>query len=684
MIQNVIERIIFGFYALFLLSVFAGVGGYFVLSRDLPQLPDNLRKINLSLPTEIYSTNGERIKVLGQRYPIPFEDISPNFIKAIIAVEDSNFYEHKGLDHQALMRALYMNVRKRKILQGGSTITQQLSKNLFFSFERNWMRKIKELLIAFQLEVTFSKNEILEAYCNQIYFGSGAYGVEEAAQTYFRKRAQELTLLQGALLAGLPNSPNNANPFTDYLRSMRRAEYILTRMVKENLISPEEKTEALSTPLELIRPREDNNPNRYFLNYVVAKLERDYGKEFVHFGGLKVFTTLDTRLQAFAQKSALSHLEVLESEMMIQDVKNPLQVGMVSIENQSGAVRAMLGGRSYSYSQFNRAVSNNRLPGSSFKPFVYLTAMEQRGYHPASTIKDEPVAIEIPGTDDPWEPKNFNDEYLGDIILKKAMMKSLNVVSAKLIQEVTPEKVIKTAQQFGITSPLGNNLSLALGTSGVSPLEMASAYSVIANLGIYNEPYFIQRIEDFKANPLYENFYHGVQRFAPKSIYPLLNMMQGVVDGGTGRIVRGMGFKHPAAGKTGTTNIFKDAWFNGFTKTFSTSVWVGHDNNASMVDQAGLGLTGSKAAAPIWVFYMQKALQGRNQIKFPIPEGIKFEKVDVRSGTLVDDQSVESMNVALKEEVVIPLRAFKLDATSIEPAAESNPITSELNDVPNP
>ena len=683
MIRNLIERIIFGFYVLFLLSVFAGVGGYFVISRDLPQLPDNLSKINLSLPTEIYSANGELIKVLGQRYPISLEDISPNFTKALIAVEDSSFYEHRGLDHQALVRAFYMNIRERKILQGGSTITQQLSKNLFFSFERNWIRKIKELLIAFQLEATFSKKEILEAYCNQIYFGSGAYGVEEAAQTYFRKRAHEVTLLQGALLAGLPNSPNNANPFTDYLRSMRRAKYILARMVKENLISPEEKREALSSPLELIRPREDNNPNRYFTNYVVSKLERDYGKEFLHFGGLKIFTTLDTRLQDFAQKSALSHLEVLENEMTTQDVKTPLQVGMVSIENQNGAVRVMLGGRSYSYSQFNRAVSNNRLPGSSFKPFVYLTAMEQHGYHPASTIKDEPVTIEISGTVDPWEPKNFNDEYVGNIILKKAMMKSLNVVSAKLIQEVTPEKVIKTARQFGITSPLGNNLSLALGTSGVSPLEMASAYSMIANLGIYNKPYFIQRIEDFRANPLYENFYHGVQRFSPKAIYPMLNMMQGVVDGGTATIVRRMGFKHPAAGKTGTTNNFKDAWFNGFTKTFSTSVWVGHDNNASMIDRTGRGFTGGRASAPIWVFYMQKALQGRNQIKFPIPEGIKFEKVDINSGTLVDDQSVESMNVALKEEVVIPLRTFELDPTLIKPAAEGNPITPELNDLPN-
>ena len=681
MIRNVIERLVFLFYVLTLLGVFVGLGSYFLFSRGLPQLPDDLRKINLSLATEIYSADGERLKVLGQRYPVPLKDISTNFTNAIIAAEDSSFYEHKGLDHRALMRALYMNIREGKILQGGSTITQQLSKNLFFSFERNWVRKVRELLIAFQLEATFSKDKILEAYCNQIYFGNGAYGVEEAAQTYFRKRARELTLLQGALLAGLPNSPNNANPFKNYQRSMTRAEYVLTRMVKEQLISLDEKKEALSSPLELIRPREDDNPSRYFVNYALSKLEEDYGKEFIHFGGLKVFTTLDTRLQGFAQKSALSHLEALESKMVRGSEKKYLQVGMVSVENQSGAVRVMLGGRSYSNSQFNRAISNNRLPGSSFKPFVYLTAMELSGYNPSSIVKDEPIAIEIPGTK-LWEPKNFGDKYFGDTILKKAMMKSLNSVSVKLIQEVTPENVIKIARKFGVTSMLGNNLSLALGTSGVSPLEMASSYSTIANLGVYNEPYFIERIEDFEGNPLYEHFYHGAQVYAPKSIYPLLNMMQGVVDDGTGRIVRQMGFKHPAGGKTGTTNSFKDSWFNGFTKTFSTSVWVGYDNNEPMIEESGKGFTGASAAAPIWTLYMGKALQGKNQINFSIPEGIKFEKVDVHTGTLADNESIETMNVAVKEETVILPRAIEPISTELD--SSEIPTTSELTNVPSP
>ena len=635
---------------LVLVVVLVVAGLYFWLNQDLPQLPKNLEQINLSLPTEIYSSDGERIKILGERHPIALEDISPFFTKAITAVEDSRFYRHSGIDHRGLVRALWTNLRQKRIAQGGSTITQQLSKNLFFSFERNWVRKIKELLIAFQLEATFNKDQILEAYCNQIYFGSGAYGVEEAAQVYFRKRARDLTLFQAALLAGLPNSPNNANPFSHYERAMRRTEYVLNRMVSENLVTVEERELALQSDIDLVNPQVESDPNLYFVNQVLEQIEKDYGKEFVHFGGLKILTTLDTRYQKLAFKSARNHLEALEGRVAREPGAGPLQAALVSIENKSGAVRAMLGGRDYSHSQFNRAVSNNRLPGSSFKPFVYFTAMEELGYSPATVVKDEPLTIDIPGST-PWSPQNFDEEFAGDIVLKKALMKSVNIVSAKLINEVGPEKVIRTARQFGIKSPLGKNLSLALGTSGVSPYEMASAYSVIANLGIYNEPYLIQHIEDFQGNRLYEHYYQGVQQFLPDALYPLLNMMQGVIDRGTGRTVRRMGFRHPAGGKTGTTNDFKDAWFNGFTKDISTSVWVGFDDNESMKNKSGKGLTGASAAAPIWVFFMQKALEGKSPVKFPVPEKVKFATVDVQTGYLADEFSLEILKGAVKEGV---------------------------------
>lgn len=649
-IRPLLEKFYFFLFGVFLLAVLAGLGVYFVLSKDLPQLPENLATINLSLPTEIYSSDGDRIKILGERRPVAIEDISPHFLHAIISVEDSHFYDHQGLDHIGLARAFYMNFRARRVVQGGSTITQQLSKNLFFSFERNFVRKIKELLIALQLEATFTKDQILEAYSNQIYFGSGAYGVEEAADVYFGKRAEDLTLLQGALLAGLPNSPNSANPFYNLDRALGRAGFILKRMVDEGFITEDEKEEARLSSLELVKPKRSSNPNLYFVDFIIRELEKDYGKEFVHFGGLKIYTTLDSRQQLLAKKAATSHLEALEGEMAKRESKEPLQVALVSVENKSGAVRAMMGGKNYSHSQFNRALSNNRHPGSSFKPFVYLTAMTELGYSPATVVTDEPVVIDIPGAQ-PWEPKNFGEEFAGDIILKKALMKSLNVVSAKLMQEVGPEKVIETARRFGIKSPLGKNYSLALGTSGVSPLEMASAYSVIANLGIYNEPYFIEKIEDFHGNQLYEHFYQGVQRFPQKMIYPLLDMMKGVVDAGTARGVRRMGFKHPAAGKTGTTNDFKDAWFNGTTKDNSVSVWVGYDNNESMMDKRGRGVTGGRAAAPIWVFFLQKVLEGKNKVKFPVPAGIKFETVNVSTGRLADERSLEIMSVAVKEEL---------------------------------
>ena len=641
-------NLVIAVFILFSILVFSGL--YAWLSKDLPQLPQNLEHINLSLPTEIYSADGERIKVLGERHPVGLEDIAPEFLKAIIAVEDSRFYHHSGIDHRALIRALMANLRTKRIVQGGSTITQQLSKNLLFSFERNWIRKIKELMVAFQLEVTFGKDRILEAYSNQIYFGSGAYGVEEAAQTYFNRRARDLTLLQSAMLAGLPNSPNNANPFVHYEKAMKRTNYVLKRMVSERLISIQQKENALNSIIDLAIPKIKSNPNLYFVDEVLAKLERHYGKEFVHFGGLKIITTLDTRLQKFAFRGAQNHLDLLKGKIKKESQSENLQVALVAVENKSGAIKALLGGRNYSHSQFNRAVSNNRLPGSSFKPFVYLTAMESLDFSPATVVLDEPLQIEIAGTK-PWKPQNFDEEFAGNIILKKALLKSINIVSVKLMQQVGPEKVIRTARKFGIKSPLGKHLSLALGTSGLAPLEIASAYSVIANLGIYNEPYLIQQIEVFLGKRLYEHFYQGVQQFSPDTLYPLLDMMQGVVERGTGRVVRRMGFKHPAAGKTGTTNNFKDAWFNGFTKDLSTSVWVGFDNNDSMRTKSGKGLTGASAAAPIWVHFMQKALEGKTMVKFPVPDNIKFEMVDVETGRLPEEFSLEKMEVAVKDDI---------------------------------
>ena len=677
--RRIFEKIAFSIFTLLMAFFLLGIGLYIDLKDDLPQLPDSLEKINLSLPTEIYSSQGNVIKVLGQRHPVSLNEISPRFTEAMIATEDSRFYSHGGVDHIGLTRAMLRNIRNMRISQGGSTITQQLSKNLFFSFERRWVRKIKELMVALQIEATFSKEEILEAYCNQVYFGSGAYGVEDASLVYFGKRAKDLTLLQAAMLAGLPNSPNSANPFNNFERAMKRTRTVLNRMVSSNFIGSLQMEEALETDLELAPQRIQSNPNQYFIQYVISNLEKEYGKEFVHFGGLKIFTTIDTNLQKFAQQAVTTHMKSLDKRMGTREDGETLQAAVVSLENKTGAVRVLLGGRDYSQSQFNRAVSNNRMAGSSFKPIVYLTAMENLGISPATVMRDEPVILEIsPGKT--WEPKNFNDEYFGDLILKRALMKSLNVVSAKLVNDLTPERVIKTARQMGITSPLGENLSLALGATGVSPLEMAGAYSVIANLGILNEPYLIDRIEDFRGNTLYEHFYFGVQRFSQKSIYPLLDMMRGVVEEGTGRVVRRMGFQHPAGGKTGTTNDYKDAWFDGFTKDLSASVWVGYDSNISMVDRNGRGLTGGGASAPIWAYFMKKALSGKSLINFPVPEGILFVEVDSTTGYLSNRSTEKTMTVAVKNDVVLTLPPSTDSIQGYFPSEEPDP---ETNPVPN-
>jgi penicillin-binding protein 1A len=677
--RRIFEKIAFSIFTLLLAFFLLCVGLYIDLKDDLPQLPDSLEKINLSLPTEIYSSQGNVIKVLGQRHPVSLSEISPRFTEAMIATEDSRFYSHGGVDHIGLTRAMLRNIRSMRISQGGSTITQQLSKNLFFSFERRWVRKIKELMVALQIEATFSKEEILEAYCNQVYFGSGAYGVEDASLVYFGKRAKDLTLLQAAMLAGLPNSPNSANPFNNFERAMKRTRTVLNRMVSSNFIGSLQLQEALETDLELAPHRIQSNPNQYFIQHVISKLEKEYGKEFVHFGGLKIFTTIDTRLQKFAQQAVTTHMKSLDKRMGTREDGETLQAAVVSLENKTGAVRVLLGGRDYSQSQFNRAVSNNRMAGSSFKPIVYLTAMENLGISPATVMRDEPVILQIsPGKT--WEPKNFNDEYFGDLILKRALMKSLNVVSAKLVNDLTPERVIKTARQMGITSPLGENLSLALGATGVSPLEMAGAYSVIANLGILNEPYLIDRIEDFRGNTLYEHFYFGVQRFSQKTIYPLLDMMRGVVEEGTGRVVRRMGFQHPAGGKTGTTNDYKDAWFDGFTKDLSASVWVGYDSNISMVDRNGRGLTGGGASAPIWTYFMKKALSGKSRVNFPVPEGIQFVEVDSKTGYLSNNSTEKTMKVAVKNDVVLTLPPSTDSIQGYFPSEEPDP---ETNPIPN-
>ena len=628
-------------------------GAYTYFEKDLPQLPKNLSYTNYRPPTEIYSSDGEVIKTLGLKSTVHLNMISEEFQKAIIATEDSRFLEHHGVDPVAFIRAVTVNFKKGRIAQGGSTITQQLAKNLFFSFDKSWVRKIKELLIAFQIETTFSKDAILEAYSNLIYFGNGAYGIDDASRVYFGKRAKNLTLLQAAMLAGTVSSPNKFNPFSNRELAIQRAQTVLTRMIHVGSIDKYQKGHALNSELALKKKRTKYSNNHYFVDAVIEELNSNYGPELVNSGGLRIFTTLDSKLQKEVENAVSHHLEFLDRKIVSN--KEKLQAAVVTIDNRSGAVRAMLGGSSYENSQFNRTLSANRMIGSSFKPFVYMSAMQNLGFHPGTVLIDEPIVFNLPHKKI-WEPKNYNSKYMGPVVLKKALAKSLNIISAKLVFKLQPSKVIKTAKKFGFTSPLEKNFSLALGATGASPLELASAYSVIANLGKYIVPFYVSKIEDYQGNILHEHFIESEKRFEPEAIYPLLDMMQGVMNDGSGRVIRRMGFKHPAAGKTGTTNGFRDAWFTGFTKHLTTSVWIGYDNNESMYRPNKKGITGSHAAAPIWGLIMAKALKGRDEIEFPVPQKIRFEYANITDGFYEPESSPSAVRVALTRNNVLPKR----------------------------
>jgi len=642
--------------AILLGCAFGVIAGIVVLSVEsqLPQLPEQLEEIAMSPPTEIYGIDGSILTVLGGRQQVPLSRISPYFQNAVVAAEDKNFWKHGGLDKMALLRAMYRNLRKFRVVQGGSTITQQLAKNMFFSLKQDWHRKIKDMLMALQIERRFSKEEILEAYCNQSYFGARAFGVEAAAQTYFSKHADRLTLAEASLLAGLPNSPSRYNPYVNPDEAKARQRFVLSRMVVQQMITQEESDSAFNDSLVFRPMYRGMQRGSYFVDYVLRQLEGELGRDVTYHGGLKIYTTLNLRYQRAAEEAVAQGIKDLDDwtgdakkDSMLDEDK--IQAALVSIDPGTGAIVAMVGGRNYEQSEYNRAVSTRRLPGSGFKPFLYLAATDSRGFTPKSVFVDSAVVFDIRGSK-PWRPENFDGRYHGPMVLKEAFAFSINIVAAKLIYRVGPEAVVEAAHKLGIKSRLDPNLSLALGTSPVAPLEMASAFGTIANGGTYYEPLSILRVEDRTGNILMEHFFSGTRVYDPETLYPLLDMMKAVVDRGTAWTIRRLGFNAPAAGKTGSTNDYKDAWFTGFTPNLSTSVWVGYDQKREIRDTMRRGITGGRGAAPIWARYMTQVTEGQPSRDFPIPKGIRFELVDVRTGKSPNSATADTVQVALRDE----------------------------------
>jgi len=579
-----------------------------------------------AINSKVYDINGKIITEFYQenRNPISLDMVPANLINAFIAIEDSEFYKHKGISLRGITRALWENF-KNKILSstegkphGGSTITQQLGINTFLTREISLNRKLKDILIALQIERNFTKDEILEMYLNEIYFGHGAYGVQSAAQMYFNKSVQGLNLAECALIAGLPRGPTYYSPILNHETSLKRRNVILSRMFKLGYISIEDMEKAQQSPLKLdYTNKKDKFTAPYFSTFVLSQVLEEFGANMVYKGGLKIYTTLDLEMQNFAEKA-------------LQE--SGREGAIIAIEPESGYIKAMVGGKDFEESKFNRATQAYRQPGSAFKPFIYLTALDN-GFTPSNIIEDSPVTFE-----NGWSPENYEKEFRGLVTLEEAFESSINVIGVKLLEQVGVSKVINYAQKAGIKSELRPDLSLALGTSEITPLEMASAYATIASLGVRVNPISIIRIEDNTSKIIKENIPQKKKLFKEETCYVLINMMEGVIKRGTGWNAQ---IGRPAAGKTGTTNDFVDAWFIGFTPDLVTAVYIGNDDRKPL----GNKMTGGVVAAPVWAKFMKNALKDTEKKDFLQPDKIIKTSVCKKSGLLPTDSCSETLTV---------------------------------------
>jgi penicillin-binding protein 1A len=583
-----------------LLTVFIGLTLYLFVLLDIPNLK-SIKDYQPKMATLLLDGDKKVTKRIFEenRRVVSLESMPPLLPKAFVAAEDSRFYQHPGVDIWSIFRALFHNIRAGAKAQGGSTITQQVTRSLLLSRKKVYSRKIKEAILSYRIDSVMSKDEILYIYLNQIYLGEGAYGVEAAAETYFNKGVKELTLGQIAVLAGLPQAPSRYSPLKDEELTKKRQAYVLNRMAEDGYITPEAARKAYDEPLDVSQSHDDSFDGEYYYQEVMNQVSRRYGQELLATGGLTIYTCLDRSLQQGAQAAVRRGLAGLSGD---RDTGNSPQAAMVVMETGSGRVRAVVGGADFATSQFDRAIQARRQPGSSFKPIVFAAALE-RGFSPESTLVDEPLSLAGIRRGKPWEPKNFDNLFYGTISLQTGLVQSRNIIAIKLLQAVGIEGVVSLAKNLGITSRIKPDLTLALGSSEVSLLEMTGAYTAFANQGNYTPPVFIERIIDRDGKILEENSPRKIRVMSERTAQQMDQMLQQVIQQGTGKQAKGL--KSVAAGKTGTTDRFMDAWFIGYTSDFVTGVWVGHDRNMSL----GKDGSGGHVAAPIWLDFMKRAEQ---------------------------------------------------------------------------
>ena len=739
-------------------GLLAGIGAFFYLSENLPKI-STLKDYHPPIITTVYSDDNRKIGEFykERRIVIPLSKMPKMLTEAFVAAEDARFYKHKGIDFLSIIRAFLKNIEAGTIVQGGSTITQQVTKSFLLTPEKSYTRKIKEAILAYRIDKSFTKDEILFLYLNQIYLGHGAYGVEAASENYYGKSTQELNLAECALLAGLPQAPSRYSPFRHPERAKQRQIYVLNRMVTEGYITNIQVTEAINQVLD-IKPRRNWYIEEVpvYTEHVRRYIEKKYGADAIFREGLKIYTAVNIEMQKTAReqiekglreldkrqgyRGPLNHLKPEEIEAYAKELQSeydvaPLEegkivkgvvvavddndntvsvrlgnfLGMIGIEDmrwarkpdpevsfyedrvnrpsevlqlgdvilvkvkgkidqtdvwsltldqapkvqaalmcletETGLVKVMVGGRDFHESQFNRAIQSRRQPGSAFKPIIYAAAID-KGYTPATMIIDSPIVFEDTERDFTWKPKNYAEKFFGATLLREALAKSRNVVTIKILKDIGVDYAIEYARKLGITSNLNRDLSIALGSSGVSLLELVKAYSVFANQGYLVEPCFITKIVDRDGNVIEELNPIGEKVIEKSTAYIVTSLLESVVKQGTGRRVRAL--NRPVAGKTGTTNNLYDAWFVGFTPRYVTGTWVGFDDESPL----GKHETGSRAASPIWLGFMKKVLQDKPVRAFQVPEGVVFSKIDTETGLLPIPESKKIIFECFKEGTV--------------------------------
>ncbi len=584
-------------------------GGLVGLATSFRNLPD-VRVLRTYVPTEttyIYDVKGKSLASLhgeANREVVKLDKINPTLKRAVIAMEDSHFYLHHGINPNSVGRALLVNWERGTVVEGGSTLTMQLVKNLFLSRKRMFSRKIAEAVLAIRVEQIFTKDQILEMYLNQIYWGHNNYGIQTAAQSYFAKSADKLNLAESAMLAGLIQSPEEYSPFVNYEVAKQRQSVVLSRMRELGWITVAEEQAARKQKLkigEITSWQTSELP--YITEAVVAELNERFGRDAVLKGGMRVQTTIDYNFQRMAEETVRQAHRNLRRRGLYPD-----QVALASVDPRTHFVKALVGGVSYDKSQFNRALQSRRQPGSSFKPFVYYTAFATGKYSPESTVIDGPVSYRDGSG---WySPRNYGGGYSGAVSIRTALMKSANVPAVKLGRAVGLDKVIETCRTLGIKSPMEPVTSLPLGAIGMTPLEMAGAYATFASTGWHSDPTIIVRVTDTTGNVLLDNTPKPRRVLDPWAVASLNSVLQNVITGGTGTAAQ---IGRPAAGKTGTTSSERDIWFVGYVPQLATAVWVGNDNYRPL----GGGATGGVYVAPIWRDFMLKALKNEPVQYFP-------------------------------------------------------------------